>query len=130
MSHISVVTEWHICLWPTQVLVGPSDWKEHASGKEGAERFCVRNLPINSYPGVYELGVISPSWLPVPQGGNHSSGIFQPQDVVAVYVGHADNLRRRLQRYGQAGSHLEGPRSVSTLVIVAHSQEIDKFSGP
>lgn len=102
--------------------MGPSDWKEHASGKEGAERFCVRNLPINSYTGVYELGVVSPSWLPVPQSDNHSSGIFQPQDVVAVYVGHADNLRRRLQRYGQAGSHLEGPRSVSTLVVVARFQ--------
>ena len=29
---------------------------------------------------------------------------------MAVYVGQADNIRQRLQKYGQAGSHLEGSR--------------------
>jgi hypothetical protein len=96
----------------SQILVGPSDWKEHASGKEGAQRFRACNLPTGHVgPGVYELGVTAPAWLPA-QGGSRTSFI-RPRDVIVVYVGHADNICQRLQRYGQAGAHLEGSRSVA-----------------
>ncbi|PIN14510.1 hypothetical protein CDL12_12872 [Handroanthus impetiginosus] len=66
-----------------------SQWK---LGKEGVERYRTQNLPNwISCPGVYELGIAA-------------SG---PSYVVPVYIGQADNLRTRLQRYGRDGAHLE-----------------------
>ncbi|XP_024367281.1 uncharacterized protein [Physcomitrium patens] len=92
-----------------KVLVGSSDWKDHASGKI-PDRYRVSNLPgSNSGPGVYEIGVTPPAWLP-SQRSNHS-GSLKPQDVVVVYLGCADNVNYHLHRYGQTGAHLEGIRS-------------------
>jgi hypothetical protein len=91
-----------------QVLVGPTDWKEHASGKI-PDRFRMSNLPSNyNGTGLYELGVTPPAWLP-PQ---RSHDFLKPQDVVVVYLGCAENVHQRLLRYGQTGAHLEGVRYV------------------
>ena len=98
-----------------QVLVGPTDWKEHASGKI-PDRFRVNNLPSQyDGPGIYELGVTPPAWLP-PQR-NSDSDFLKPQDVVVVYLGCADNINYHLQRYGQTGAHLEGARLVDSLLF-------------
>ncbi|GMP59573.1 hypothetical protein CsSME_00022806 [Camellia sinensis var. sinensis] len=44
-----------------KALVGPSDWEDHSSGKEGAERYRVYNLPYcSSCSGLYELGIALP----------------------------------------------------------------------
>jgi hypothetical protein len=96
-----------------QVLVGPTDWKEHASGKS-PDRFRASNLPSHfDGAGIYELGVTPPTWLP-PQ--RKSDPVFlKPQDVVVVYLGCADNVLHHLQRYGQTGAHLEGARLVQPL---------------
>lgn len=75
------------------------------------------NLPgSNSGPGVYEIGVTPPAWLP-SQRSNHS-GSLKPQDVVVVYLGCADNVNYHLHRYGQTGAHLEGIRSVDSFNLV------------
>ena len=93
-----------------QMLVGPSDWKEGASGREGGERFRSRNLPSPHVgAGVYELGVTLPAWKTVDRFSETAS--LKSEDIVVVYVGHAEHMRKRLQRYGQAGAHLESPRS-------------------
>lgn len=92
-----------------QILVGPSDWSEHAAGKDGIERYHLHNLPGAHFgPGVYELGVTAPSWSPTSH--RQRARTLKREDVMAVYVGQADNIRLRLQKYGQAGSHLEGSR--------------------
>jgi hypothetical protein len=92
-----------------QILIGPSDWKEHAAGTESIGRYRIHNLPIDYFgPGVYELGVTVPAWLPT----QHSQTLprhLRHQDVITCYVGQAENIRQRLQRYGQAGAHLETP---------------------
>lgn len=119
-------------LW--QVLVGPLDWREHAAHKEGVERCRTQNLPAAhcNGPGVYELGVTAPSWLPTPAAAaprrgasttttnttntttnantNASTPALRRRDVVVVYVGQADNIRKRLQEFGQPGAHLERSR--------------------
>jgi hypothetical protein len=95
-----------------QVLVGPSDWRDHAAGKEGVQRYRVQNLPgSHCGPGVYELGVTGPAWLPVQQDlAGLGSNKLRSKEVVAVFVGQSDNVRQRLQRYGQSGGHLEGAK--------------------
>ncbi|KAG0560190.1 hypothetical protein KC19_10G160800 [Ceratodon purpureus] len=96
------------CFSDWKVLVGPPDWQ--ASGREGGEQFRSRNLPgpqVGS--GVYELGVTLPAWKTVDHYSESAS--LKSEDIVVVYVGHAEHMRKRLQRYGQAGAHLEGPRS-------------------
>ncbi|KAG0631666.1 hypothetical protein M758_1G270800 [Ceratodon purpureus] len=93
-----------------KILVGPSDWSEHAAGKDGIDRYHLHNLPASHFgPGVYELGVTAPSWSPTSH--SQRTRALKREDVMAVYVGQADNIRLRLQKYGQAGSHLEGSRS-------------------
>ncbi|XP_050121398.1 protein EFFECTOR OF TRANSCRIPTION 2-like [Malus sylvestris] len=83
-----------------KILVGPSDWKDHSLGKEGAERYRVHNLPEKESPDVYELGVSGCS----SQG--REIGKHDPGCIVPVYLGQADNVRTRLQQYGRSGAHL------------------------
>lgn len=98
-----------------QILVSPADWKESTSGREGGERFRSRNLPSPHVgSGVYELGVTLPAVKSVDQSDSRN---LKSEDVIVVYIGHADHIRKRLQRYGQAGAHLEGPRSKSLNLI-------------
>lgn len=110
------------------------DWREHAAHKEGVERCRTQNLPAAhcSGPGVYELGVTTPSWLPTPaagvQGGasstttntttNASTPALRRRDVVVVYVGQADNIRKRLQEFGQPGAHLERSRYFANYIYI------------
>ncbi|XP_024017156.1 protein EFFECTOR OF TRANSCRIPTION 2 isoform X1 [Morus notabilis] len=84
-----------------EILIGPSDWEEYLLGKEGAERYRVHNLPKNSGPGVYELGIaVSRTGL------GREIGKLDPERIVVVYLGQADNVRTRLQHYGRTGAHL------------------------
>ncbi|TVU38172.1 hypothetical protein EJB05_11528 [Eragrostis curvula] len=85
---------------PWKVLVGPSDWEDHAAGKEGVQRYRTRNLPDN-FPGLYELGVAGASDEGLRTRGRDS------RSVVVVYLGQADSVRARLQQYGRSGSHLD-----------------------
>ncbi|KAL6855965.1 hypothetical protein ACP4OV_018767 [Aristida adscensionis] len=85
---------------PWKVLVGPSDWEDHSAGKEGVQRYRIRNLPDN-FPGLYELGVAGASGEGIRARRRDSRG------VVVVYLGQADNVRARLQQYGRTGSHLD-----------------------
>ena len=84
-----------------QVLIGPCDWEDHSQGKEGAERYRVHKLPTRLDPGLYELGIaVSRSGL------GCEVGKIDPNDIVVVYLGQADNVRSRLQHYGRSGAHL------------------------
>ncbi|KAL7093738.1 hypothetical protein ACP275_11G058600 [Erythranthe tilingii] len=86
----SAFSEW-------KILIGPMDWKEHAMGKDGAERYRTHNLPNRPcLPGVYELAVAFVL--------RRHSGIII---LVPVYVGQTENIRNRLQDYGRNGAHLE-----------------------
>lgn len=90
----------HIYIY-IQILVGPSDWEDYTLGKEGAERYRVYNLPKDSGPGVYELGIaVSRTGL------GREIGKLDPERIVVVYLGQADSVRTRLQRYGRSGAHL------------------------
>lgn len=103
VKHDKLFSKW-------KILVGPSDWSEHSAGKDGIDRYHLHNLPASHFgPGVYELGVTAPSWTPTSHSQRRRS--LKREDVLAVYVGQADNIRQRLQQYGQAGSHLEGSGS-------------------
>lgn len=90
---------------PWKVLVGPSDWEDHSTGKEGVQRYRILNLPEN-FPGLYELGVARASDEGV-RSRRHGLG-----GVVVVYLGQADNVRARLQQYGRTGSHLDTGNSL------------------
>lgn len=114
--------------------MGASDWQEQAAGNEGASRYRLHNLPSPrfSLPGVYELGIfprrralVTASALQQQQQQQGSGRRIRREDVVAVYVGQAENVRQRLQRYGQAGSHLE-TGVVAVGVTVAASQFASK----
>jgi len=108
-----------------KILIGPSDWKEHAAGTEGIGRYQIHNLPIDYFgPGVYELGVTVPAWLPT-QHSRTQSRHLRHQDVITCYVGQAENIRQRLQRYGQAGAHLETPISSGLSLIKNETQSSD-----
>lgn len=78
-----------------QKLIGGSDWKEHSSGKEGAERYRTQNLPNRTSPGAYELGIAT-----------SASRNLNSASVIPVYTGQANNVRARLQSYGRSGAHL------------------------
>jgi len=90
-----------------QVLVGPSDWEDHSAGKEGVQRYRIRNLPDN-FPGLYELGVAGASDEGARARRRDSRG------VVVVYLGQADSVRARLQQYGRSGSHLDTGNSLGS----------------
>ncbi|ESW24916.1 hypothetical protein PHAVU_004G171600 [Phaseolus vulgaris] len=87
-----------------KILIGPSDWEDHSRGKEGCARYRIHNLPQESNPGVYELGI-------AVAGGGLGRQISKlaphPDRIVVVYLGQADNVRTRLQCYGRTGAHLE-----------------------
>ncbi|XP_020583664.1 protein EFFECTOR OF TRANSCRIPTION 2-like [Phalaenopsis equestris] len=86
-----------------EILIGPNDWKDHASGKDGVERYRIHNLPAaSSCTGLYELGVAS---IPTTEG--HRLRKLDWENVIVVYLGQADNVRTRLQEYGRSGSHLD-----------------------
>ncbi|XP_024372801.1 protein EFFECTOR OF TRANSCRIPTION 2 isoform X2 [Physcomitrium patens] len=106
VKHDKLFSKW-------KILIGPSDWSDYATGKIGIERCQVQNLPdFNLGPGVYELGVTAPSWVPTLHSKRPRS--LRREDVIAVYVGQAVNIRQRLHKYGQTGAHLEGSRSFAT----------------
>ncbi|XP_027357414.1 protein EFFECTOR OF TRANSCRIPTION 2-like [Abrus precatorius] len=87
-----------------KILIGPCDWKDYSKGKEGCGRYRIHNLPQKSGPGVYELGIgVSGSGLgrEIYKLGPDS------HSIVVVYLGQADNVRARLQRYGRSGAHLD-----------------------
>lgn len=93
VKHDKVFSNW-------AVLIGPSDWEDHHLGKEGSEKYRIHNLPSScSVPGLYELGIAAPRSL--------SGRKIKRRHVIVVYLGQAENVRTRLQHYGQAGSHLE-----------------------
>lgn len=84
-----------------QILIGPSDWEDYSKGKEGFAKYRIHNLPAKSSPGVYELGIaVSRSGL------GRKVNNLDPNRIVVVYLGQADNVRTRLQRYGRTGAHL------------------------
>ncbi|XP_057768307.1 protein EFFECTOR OF TRANSCRIPTION 2-like [Salvia miltiorrhiza] len=82
---------------PWKILIGGRDWREHSSGKEGAERYRTQNLPTHTTPGAYELGIAT-SAAPARN--------LEAASVIPVYLGHAGDVRARLQRYGRSGAHL------------------------
>ncbi|CAM6057062.1 unnamed protein product [Sphagnum tenellum] len=125
VKHDKLFSDW-------KVLVGPSDWRDHAAGKEGVQRYRVQNLPgSHCGPGVYELGVTGPAWLPVQQDqAGLGSNKLRSKEVVAVFVGQSDNVRQRLQRYGQAGGHLEGAKSGGEPMSPEHSSGSRSPRGP
>ncbi|KAH7854982.1 hypothetical protein Vadar_019855 [Vaccinium darrowii] len=92
-----------------KVLIGPSDWEDHSLRKEGAERYRVHNLPnCSSCSGIYELGIV------IPQAhSGRKTGNLDPELIIPVYLGQADNVRTRLQCYGREGAHLENGNSNS-----------------
>uniref|UniRef100_A0A2P2PIH4 Uncharacterized protein LOC103453197 n=1 Tax=Rhizophora mucronata TaxID=61149 RepID=A0A2P2PIH4_RHIMU len=93
-KHDSEFSKW-------QVLIGPTDWEDHSQGKEGASRYRIHNLPPYSGSGLYELGIA----LARSKSGR-DVGKLDPDDIVVVYLGQADNVRTRIQHYGRSGAHL------------------------
>lgn len=99
-----------------EILIGPSDWEDYLLGKEGAERYRVHNLPKNSGPGVYELGIaVSKTGL------GREIGKLDSKRIVVVYLGQADNVRTRLQHYGRTGAHL-GNSCLNDCKTVTHQK--------
>nr|KYP41762.1 hypothetical protein KK1_036870 [Cajanus cajan] len=91
-----------------KILIGPSDWEDHSKGKEGCARYRIHNLPQQSGPGVYELGIaVSGTGL----GREIYKLVPHSHRIVVVYLGQADNVRSRLQRYGRTGAHLDNNAS-------------------
>ena len=85
-----------------------ADWKEQATDRERGERVRSRNLPSPHVgAGVYELGVTLPAWK------TGDSNTLKCEDILVVYVGYADHVRKRLLHYCQGGSYVEGPKSVN-----------------
>lgn len=70
-------------------------------GKEGAERYRVHNLPKNSGPGAYELGIAVSK-----TGFGREIGKLGSERIIVVYLGQAASVRTRLQHYGRTGAHL------------------------
>ncbi|CAK9277099.1 unnamed protein product [Sphagnum jensenii] len=104
VTHDKLFSDW-------KILVGPEDWMGHAAGKEDVEKYRAHNLPGSNWgPGVYELGLAMPEWTAMNEqriGLKKKEKKLRPQNVMVVYVGNAEHIRQRLQRYGEAGGHLE-----------------------
>ncbi|CAN0838866.1 Protein EFFECTOR OF TRANSCRIPTION 2 [Linum grandiflorum] len=96
-----------------QVLIGSSDWVDYSLGKEGAARYRVHNLPLAPFAGVYELGIA------VSRAGSRRG--LEKHDIVVVYLGQAENVRTRLQRYGRTGAHLETSNWKDDLHPIIHT---------
>ncbi|RDX84210.1 Pentatricopeptide repeat-containing protein, mitochondrial, partial [Mucuna pruriens] len=100
-KHDSTFSHW-------KILIGPSDWEDHSQGKEGCARYRIHNLPQQSGPGVYELGIaVSGAGL----GRQIYKLVPHTHRIVVVYLGQADNVRTRLQCYGRTGAHLDNTSS-------------------
>ncbi|CAM6074570.1 unnamed protein product [Sphagnum tenellum] len=101
VKHDKLFSDW-------KILVGPEDWKGHAAGKEDVEKYRAHNLPGSNWgPGVYELGLAMPEWTAMNEqriGLKMKEKKLRPQNVMVVYVGNAEHIRQRLQRYGEADS--------------------------
>ncbi|KAI9110584.1 hypothetical protein K1719_018450 [Acacia pycnantha] len=93
-KHDSNFSDW-------KILIGPSDWDDYSRGKEDSARYRIHNLPEKLSPGVYELG-IAVSRI----GLGRKVYKLDPDRIVVVYLGKADNVRTRLQQYGRTGAHL------------------------
>ncbi|CAI5507384.1 unnamed protein product [Closterium sp. Naga37s-1] len=83
-----------------QLLIAADDWSTHAQGVPGTTRYRIANLPSQTGPGVYELGVL-------PNRVVRRQRRLQGLPVRVVYVGHSESVRSRMQQYGQSGSHLK-----------------------
>ncbi|CAK9234855.1 unnamed protein product [Sphagnum troendelagicum] len=101
VTHDKLFSDW-------KILVGPEDWKGYAAGKEDVEKYRAHNLPGSNWgPGVYELGLAMPEWTAMNEqriGLKKKEKKLRPQNVMVVYVGNAEHIRQRLQRYGEADS--------------------------
>ncbi|XP_022732162.1 protein EFFECTOR OF TRANSCRIPTION 2 [Durio zibethinus] len=89
----------HFSKW--KVLIGPDDWEDYSVGKEGVARYRVENLPGSSSSGLYELAIYRSG-----SSSRDNPGKLDPDKVLVVYLGEADNVRTRLQQYGRTGAHL------------------------
>ncbi|KAG6544050.1 hypothetical protein Mapa_014573 [Marchantia paleacea] len=108
VKHDKLFSDW-------KILVGSSDWRSHAADEEGSQRYRLHNLPATYFgPGVYELGLTLQN-LSAPREARPRK--LRKQDVVVVYLGQAENVRQRLKKYGQSGSHLEGARLVPGSIV-------------
>lgn len=109
-----------------KVLVGPTDWQNHAAGVEGAERYRLHNLPCYFGPGVYELGLCQlAEWS---SHGTRSARQPSKYNTVIVYVGKAENVRMRLQHYGRCGSHLEGGTDLPCATTSGQTQQAETLN--
>ncbi|KAL1195178.1 Protein EFFECTOR OF TRANSCRIPTION 2 [Cardamine amara subsp. amara] len=97
-KHDAVFSKW-------QVLIGSNDWEDFNNGKDGVGRYRVQNLPRKSCPGLYELGVAV--------NRQDQSRKLEPDDVLAAYLGQAESVRSRLQRYGRSGAHLRNVKDLN-----------------
>ncbi|VVB16240.1 unnamed protein product [Arabis nemorensis] len=107
-KHDAVFSNW-------KVLIGSKDWEDFKNGKDGVGRYRVQNLPCKSCPGLYELGVAVI--------GKDQCRKLDSDDVLAAYLGQAESVRSRLQRYGRSGAHL---RNVNNL-NVCESEAIESI---
>ncbi|CAI5975481.1 unnamed protein product [Closterium sp. NIES-65] len=82
------------------LLIAADDWSTHAQGVPGTTRYRIANLPSQTGPGVYELGIL-------PNRVVRRQRRLQGLPVRVVYVGHSESVRGRMQQYGQSGSHLK-----------------------
>eukprot|EP00897_Mesotaenium_endlicherianum_P001296 jgi/Mesen1/1194/ME000128S00168 len=128
LCHVAVAT--NVGVTATGVLVGPTDWRDHSQGKEGAARYRLANLPGNYFgPGVYELGLMA---MPEGEGGHGGKSRRRGVDgrqVVVVYVGQAENVRQRLQKHGQGRSHLGPKVPLQAAPAVAAQQQHQHLAG-
>ncbi|CAI7856390.1 unnamed protein product [Closterium sp. NIES-53] len=93
VTHDVLFSDW-------KLLIAADDWSTHAQGVPGTTRYRIANLPSQTGPGVYELGVL-------PNRVVRRQRRLQGLPVRVVYVGHSESVRSRMQQYGQSGSHLK-----------------------
>ncbi|KAE8698400.1 Detected protein of unknown function [Hibiscus syriacus] len=93
-KHDSYFSKW-------KILIGPHDWEDHSMGKEGVSRYRIENLPKSTSSGLYELAIYRTN-----SSTRDYHGKLDPDKVLVVYLGEADNVRTRLQQYGRTGAHL------------------------
>ncbi|KHN40337.1 Pentatricopeptide repeat-containing protein [Glycine soja] len=87
-----------------KILIGPRDWEDHSKGKEGCSKYRIHNLPQQSGPGVYELGIAAAASV---SERKIYKLVPHRHRIVVVYLGQTENVRERLRRYGGNGDHLE-----------------------
>ncbi|ESQ42740.1 hypothetical protein EUTSA_v10015325mg, partial [Eutrema salsugineum] len=102
-KHDAVFSKW-------KVLIGSNDWEDFKNGKDGVGRYRIQNLPRRSCPGLYELGVAVI--------GRDQSRKLDSDEVLAAYLGQAESVRSRLQRYGRSGAHLRNVHILNDCEII------------